>query len=57
MTNKLDTLIDSFLIEVNEEIITNLSTMGYSRDEATKVVAEFGEFDLAASAAAEPVSF
>lgn len=57
MTNKLDTLIDSFLIEVNEEIITNLSTMGYSRDEATKVVAEFGEFDLAASAATEPVSF
>jgi len=56
MTSKLDTLIDSFLIEVNEEIITNLSTMGYSRDEAAEVVAEFGEFDLAASAAAEPVS-
>jgi len=57
MTNKLDTLIDSLLIEVNEEIISNLSTLGYSRDEATKVVAEFGEFDLAASAAAEPASF
>ena len=57
MTNKLDTLINSLLIEVNEEIITNLSTMGYSRDEATKVVAEFGEFDLAAAAAAEPASF
>jgi len=57
MTNKLDTLIDSLLIEVNEEIISNLSTMGYSRDEATKVVAEFGEFDLAAAAAAEPASF
>lgn len=57
MTNKLDTLIDSFLIEVNEEIISSLSTLGYSRDEATKVVAEFGEFDLAASAVAEPVTF
>jgi hypothetical protein len=57
MTNKLDTLIDSFLIGINEEIITNLSTMGYSHDEAVAVVAEFGEFDLAAAAVAEPVSF
>lgn len=56
MNNRLDALIDSLLIEVNEEIIQNLSTMGYSHEEATKVVTEFGEFDLAASAIAEPAS-
>lgn len=54
--SKLDTIIDSMLIEINEEIITDLGRVGYSRAEATKVVREFGEFDLVEDAALNPVS-
>jgi hypothetical protein len=44
------------LIEVNEEIISDLSRLGYSRTEATKVVSEFSDFDLIEDAALNPVS-
>jgi hypothetical protein len=57
MKNQLDTLIESFHMEINEEIISDLvSNKGYSLEDATKVVAEFGEFDLAASAVEYPVT-
>jgi Holliday junction resolvasome RuvABC DNA-binding subunit len=54
--NTLNTIIDSMLIETNEEIIGNLSKLGYSRAEATKVVSEFSDFDLVEDAALNPVS-
>lgn len=54
--NTLNTVIDSMLIEVNEEIISDLSRLGYSRTEATKVVSEFSDFDLIEDAALNPVS-
>ncbi len=54
--NTLNTIIDSMLIEVNEEIISDLSKLGYSRTEATKVVSEFSDFDLIEDAALNPVS-
>ncbi len=54
--SKLDTIIDSMLIEVNEDIISDLGRLGYSRAEATKVVSEFGEFDIVEDAALNPVS-
>lgn len=54
--NTVSTIIDSMLIEVNEEIITSLNSLGYSREEATKVVSEFSEFDLVEDAALNPVS-
>lgn len=54
--NKLDTIIDSMLIEVNEEIISDLGRLGYSRAEATKAVTEFSDFDLVEDAALNPVS-
>jgi hypothetical protein len=54
--NTLNTIIDSMLIEVNEEIISDLSRLGYSRTEATKVVSEFSDFDLIEDAALNPVS-
>lgn len=52
----LDTLIDTMLIEVNEEIILDLSRLGYSKAEATKVVSEFSDFDIVEDAALNPVS-
>ena len=52
----LDTLIDTMLIEVNEEIITDLSRSGYSKAEATKIVSEFSDFDIVEDAALNPVS-
>ena len=52
----LDTLIDTMLIEVNEEIILDLSRLGYSKTEATKVVSEFSDFDIVEDAALNPVS-
>ena len=54
--NTLNTIIDSMPIEVNEEIISDLSRLGYSRTEATKVVSEFSDFDLIEDAALNPVS-
>jgi len=54
--NTVSTIIDSMLIEVNEEIINSLNSLGYSREEATKVVSEFSEFDLVEDAALNPVS-
>lgn len=54
--NTLNTIIDSMLIETNEEIIGNLSKLGYSRAEATKVVSEFSDFDIVEDAALNPVS-
>ena len=54
--NTLNTVIDSMLIEVNEEIISDLCRLGYSRTEATKVVSEFSDFDLIEDAALNPVS-
>jgi Holliday junction resolvasome RuvABC DNA-binding subunit len=54
--NTVSTIIDSMLIEVNEEIISSLNSLGYSREEATKVVSEFSEFDLVEDAALNPVS-
>jgi isopropylmalate/homocitrate/citramalate synthase len=54
--NTLNTIIDSMLIEVNEEIISDLSRLGYSRTEATKVVSEFSDFDLIEDAALNPAS-
>jgi hypothetical protein len=54
--NTLNTIIDSMLIEVNEEIISDLGRLGYSRTEATKVVSEFSDFDLVEDAALNPVS-
>jgi hypothetical protein len=54
--NTLNTVIDSMLIEVNEDIISDLSRLGYSRTEATKVVSEFSDFDLIEDAALNPVS-
>ena len=56
VTDTLDTVIDSLLIEINEEIINDLSRMGYSRLEATKVVSEFSDFDLVKDAELNPVS-
>ncbi len=52
----LDTLMDTMLIEVNEEIILDLSRLGYSKAEATKVVSEFSDFDIVEDAALNPVS-
>ena len=54
--NTLNTVIDSMLIEVNEEIISDLGRLGYSCTEATKVVSEFSDFDLIEDAALNPVS-
>lgn len=52
----LNNVIDTMLIEVNEEIINDLSNLGYSRAEATKVVSEFSDFDIVEDAALNPVS-
>jgi len=54
--NTLNNVIDTMLIEVNEEIINDLSSLGYSRAEATKVVSEFSDFDIVEDAALNPVS-
>jgi hypothetical protein len=54
--NTLNNVIDTMLIEVNEEIINDLSNLGYSRAEATKVVSEFSDFDIVEDAALNPVS-
>jgi hypothetical protein len=43
-------------MEINEEIISDLTKIGYSHQEATKVVSEFSDFDLVADAAQFPVS-
>jgi hypothetical protein len=57
MNNTLDTIINSMIIEMNEEIIDNLTgTLGYSREEAAKVVTEYSDFDLSAHAAEFPVT-
>lgn len=57
MNNTLDTIINSMIIEINEDIIDNLTaTLGFSRDEAAKVVTEYSDFDLSAHAAEFPVT-
>ena len=55
MNNTLNSIIDSMLIEINEDVITDLSKLGYSREEATKVVSEFSDFDIIEDAAQNPV--
>jgi len=57
MSNKLDTVIDAMHIGINEEIISDLvSNRGYTLEEATKLVAEFADFNLSVSAAENPVT-
>ncbi|GEM_PF-3345916 len=53
----LNTVIDSTLIEINEDIISDLvSRLGYSNEAASEAVSAFGNFDLVEDAALNPVS-
>lgn len=56
MNKTLETLISNTITEINENIIDNLTTFGYTHQEATKVVSEFSDFDIVANAAQFPVT-
>ena len=56
MNKTLETLISNTITEMNEGIIDDLTTFGYTHQEATKVVSEFSDFDIAANAAQFPVT-
>jgi hypothetical protein len=56
MNKTLETLISNTITEINEGVIDNLTAFGYTHQEATKVVSEFSDFDLAANAAQFPVT-
>jgi hypothetical protein len=56
MNKTLETLISNTITEINENVIDNLTTFGYTHQEATKVVSEFSDFDIVANAAQFPVT-
>jgi Holliday junction resolvasome RuvABC DNA-binding subunit len=56
MNTTLNTLISTINTEINEGVIDNLVNLGYSHQEATKVVSDFSDFDLVENAAQFPVS-
>jgi len=56
MNKTLETLISNTITDINENVIDNLTTFGYTHQEATKVVSEFSDFDIVANAAQFPVT-
>jgi len=56
MNTTLNTLINTINMEISENVIDGISSLGYSRDEAVKLVNEYSDFDIVADAAAFPVT-
>lgn len=53
--NTLNTLTNSILQVINEEIIEDLIDLGFDHSEAIKVVTEFDNFDLVMDSSENPV--
>lgn len=52
--NTLDTLTNSIIQTINEEIIQDLINLGYGHEEAVKVVTEYDGYDLMMDAELNP---
>lgn len=54
--NTLNTLTNSIIQTINENVIEDLINLGFNHDEAVKVVTEFDGFDLVMDSTDNPVT-
>lgn len=55
MNTTIETLINTINMEINENVIKGLTSLGYAHEEATKLVNEYADFDIVADAQKFPV--